>query len=146
MVALKSCCWCLSLATGCKIIAVLQIVWPIFYYLLGSGQLEAAVLYTWICSVTAGGVLLYATIKEDRHLLSFWLITNAVFFIMGVVLSLIYCVAMVTSAFEDTQEIVVCFVSELIAAVFGFMLLFVVYSFIDELRRREEQESKNCLI
>lgn len=149
MYTLKSCCGCLSLSMGCKIVAVLNIISPIFYLMMGEHWLSSNFIVTSVISIAFGGLLFHATNKEDRSLLRVWLIINNIFvgiLVVCGVLLLIFAAFDVEMPSDSTGDPLGMGISGLIGAVIDLFFSLVVYSYIEELRSRDGQNIQNLAI
>lgn len=147
MVALKSCCGCLSLRAGCYIVAIVQLTSPMVSSISGQQQhwLELLTFLSNWLSVILGVILVYGIVTEKSTWLRVWEIINTIFAVAMVSIGITYVALMTFSpklmssiGGEHVPRItIICDGAYvLFAGILGFLFSFVVFSYVKELKNK----------
>lgn len=153
MFTFKSCCFCLSLRTGSFLIAVSEILILLMLNAATKWWTNPIGIIGNIVAVTFVGLLFYASVKENRTYLRWWLIINSsIAAILAAVVAFcaMGCVVVLAATGSSNASrvgqywavymfIYVALVAFGISAIRAIFSL-VVYSYICELREREDSK------
>lgn len=152
---IKSCCGCLSLRTGCIIIATLEFVILIPAFIPEPLSTELVIIGLRIAALAFVGLLVYGIVRENRMCLRLWVIINGIgIALLGAIVCLYAFAFLVMSLTppkpgSDNQNlgkgmfwmIFSSFALFVVAVVtVQGLSAFVVYSYYVELRDRDEVE------
>lgn len=143
----KTCCYCLSLRTGCILIISLDllIIFLYSYFLHNMFDWKISMLLEVIYS-TAVGLLIYGVIKKQSTFLWCWIYFKIIiisFIALGVLLAVMTLIMKAVARKWDYMTPEIMFIGVISVLAVHVVLIIVVYSFDRELCKNREYQTND---